>query len=103
MAVLLAVICHNEALDVNPLAFHELGQRLAFCFRHAIVSYQRISCHKYLACIARVGEAFWIACHCRVEHHFAHGICFVTKRPAAELCAVIKYQSRFFLHLIVKL
>ena len=95
MAVLLAVICHDEAFNMNPLAFHELWQRFSSCIRNAIVSYQGISRHQYLPCIAWVGQAFRIACHRSIEHHFAHGICLVAERLAAELCAVIKYESRF--------
>ena len=84
MAVVLAVVAHDDGLGMNLLAFHEAGQPVLSEGegRHTIVAHQWIGqCHQ-LSRIAWVGQALGVSRHRRVEDHLArHGLLIAERLP----------------------
>ena len=93
VAVLLAVVSHDDSRSVDFVTLHECRQTVLFYCerRYTIVANQRIGqCHK-LSSVRRVGERLWVAHHSSVENYLASHRCFITERLSVELGSVFQY------------
>ena len=61
--------------------------------RHSVVAQYRIGGDQYLSLVRGVGEAFWIAGHCSVEHNFAGAGLLITERESLEDGAILEGEE----------
>ena len=91
VAILFAIVTHDNRLRMNFLTLHEGRQAVLFDRerRHPVISDQRISQNHQLPGIRRVGKTFGITGHSSVEHHFAGHCLIKTKREAVKHASII--------------
>ena len=92
--VFFTVIAYDNRFGMDFFALHE--SRQSVCFeregRHTIVTYQRVSqCHQ-LTGIRRVGQAFGVSGHCRVENYFTGYRFLIAERLAMKAAPVVEDQ-----------
>ncbi len=93
VAVLLAVVIHDDCRSIDLVALHEGRQtvRLESEWRHAIVANEwEGKCHQ-LTGIRRVGQTLWISHHGCVEHNLARYRSVISERFAMELGSIAQY------------
>ena len=90
VAVLLAVIIHNDGRSINLVTLHEGWQTILLKSKwwHTIVAHEReCKCHQ-LTGVRRVGQTLWISHHGCVEHNLARYRSVISKRFAMELGSI---------------
>ena len=92
--VFFTVIAYDNRFGMDFFALHE--SRQSVCFeregRHTIVTYQRVSqCHQ-LTGIRRVGQAFGVSGHCRIENYFTGYRFLIAERLAMKAAPVVEDQ-----------
>ena len=90
VAVLLAVIIHDDGRSINLVTLHEGWQTVLLESKwwHTIVAHEReCKCHQ-LTGVRRVGQTLWISHHGRVEHNLARYRSVISKRFAMELGSI---------------
>ena len=90
VAVLLAVIIHDDGRSINLVTLHEGWQTVLLESKwwHTIVAHEReCKCHQ-LTGVRRVGQTLWISHHGCVEHNLARYRSIISKRFAMELGSI---------------
>ena len=90
VAVLLAVIIHDDGRSINLVTLHEGWQTILLKSKwwHTIVAHEReCKCHQ-LTGVRRVGQTLWISHHGCVEHNLARYRSVISKRFAMELGSI---------------
>ena len=90
VAVLLAVIIHDDGRSINLVTLHEGWQTVLLESKwwHTIVAHEReCKCHQ-LTGVRRVGQTLWISHHGCVEHNLARYRSVISKRFAMELGSI---------------
>ena len=90
VAVLLAVIIHDDGRSINLVTLHEGWQTILLESKwwHTIVAHEReCKCHQ-LTGVRRVGQTLWISHHGCVEHNLARYRSVISKRFAMELGSI---------------
>ena len=74
MRMVVRIVLGHDGATVDMVTLVIFAHIVLFpAWRYAVVAKDRISGDEDLAFIGWVGEAFGIACHSGVEHHFAGG------------------------------
>ena len=90
VAILLAVIIHDDGRSINLVTLHEGWQTILLESKwwHTIVAHEReCKCHQ-LTGVRRVGQTLWISHHGCVEHNLARYRSVISKRFAMELGSI---------------
>ena len=90
VAILLAVIIHDDGRSINLVTLHEGWQTILLESKwwHTIVAHEReCKCHQ-LTGVRRVGQTLWISHHGCVEHNLARYRSIISKRFAMELGSI---------------
>ena len=97
VAVGAAVIGHYQGAGVDVTALEVLFQAAFFLAvrRYAVVADERESGHQNLTGVRGVSQAFRVAGHSRVEHHFSGGVPEASKCGPFVAGAVFQYQGCF--------
>ena len=103
VAILLAVVAHDECAGIDTVALHVRGQAVLLegDGRHAIVAHQREGECQQLPCIRGIREALGIAHHGGVEDYLAGGGALISKGGAVKLCSVLQSQCNLSAHCLL--